>query len=240
MILKPELFKDKFGEGWYNKLLPLFENGTMDKIFAKLKSRSREGYKILPESEQVFRCFKSTPYEELNVVMCALAPYYTIKQGLPAADGLLMSCSNTNYIQPSLSKFYDAMEKEYSEGMDLKMIRNPDLTYLAKQGVLMYNISLTTEIGKKAAHLDLWKDFTIYLFEEVISLTGVPVIFLGTDAARFKRYLSPLQWGLVASHPASAAYSESAWDTRGVFKSVDKILKDMNNTKIQWIEHYKN
>jgi uracil DNA glycosylase len=118
------------------------------------------------------------------------------------------------------------------------MIRNPDLSYLAEQGVLMYNISLTTEIGKKAAHLDLWNGFSKYLFEEVISLTGVPVIFLGTDAAKFKRYLAPFQWGLVCEHPAASTYTERDWDTNGVFKDVDKILKDMNGFKINWVQRY--
>lgn len=234
-MLNKELFRESFGT-WWSKMEPLFDGGIMENIFKHLKSRSREGYKILPESPLLFRCFEECPLDELKVVIIGMAPYHNIRGNTPAADGLLMSCSNTGILQPSLEKWYKAIEKEYHNGLNLKMYENPDLKYLANQGVLLYNISLTTEIGKAAAHIDIWKPFTIYLLEEVISLTGVPVIFLGNDAAKYKRHLAPLQWRFILSHPASAAYNNTQWDSQGVFKKIDKILKDNNNEEIHWIE----
>lgn len=237
MAIDRETFREPLGT-YFNKMQPLFANGEMDRIFSKLKSRSREGYKILPESANLFRCFQETPYEKLTCVMCALAPYHTMRDKTPVADGLLMSCANTGILAPSLIQYYNGIENEFGKGLDLKMNRNPDLTFLAHQGVLMYNISLTTEIGKKSGHLDLWKTFSIFLFEEIISLTGVPVIFLGKEAWRFKRYLAPMQWNFCIEHPAAASYSEGKWDTKGSFKQINKVLKDMNGIEINWAERH--
>lgn len=235
MSIKKENFKESLGT-WYNKLEPLFDDGTMDKIFTTLKNRSREGYKILPQSELVFRCFRECPIDDLKLVMMGMAPYHTLRNNIPVADGLLMSCANTGILQPSLSQYYSAIEREFKDGMDLGMIEEPDLTFLASQGVLLYNASLTTELGKTGAHIDLWKPFTTYLLEEVISLTGVPVIFLGKDAAKYKRCLAPMQWSFITEHPAAASYRNEKWDSKGTFTKVNKILKDMNNEEIIWCQ----
>lgn len=141
----------------------------------------------------------------------------------------------TGILQPSLEKFYYGIEKELYDGLNLDWVKNPSTEYLAVQGVFMYNVSLTTEIGKAGSHLELWYEFSRYLFESVIGLTGVPLVFLGKEAARFSRYLAPMQWNFSISHPASAAYNNIEWDTEGTFGKVNKILNDMNGYKIQWL-----
>jgi len=39
------------------------------------------------------------------------------------------------------------------------------------------------------------------------------------------------------SHPASASYSGVEWDSEGVFKKLNKILKDNRNEYIKWMEY---
>jgi hypothetical protein len=38
------------------------------------------------------------------------------------------------------------------------------------------------------------------------------------------------------SHPASAAYKNTDWDSEETFKKVSKLLKDNNNQYIDWLD----
>ena len=230
-----ELFKDFFHESWHKKMQPFIESEACDDIYKYLKSESKRGKKIAPLSSVIYRCFKETPLDDVKVVMIGMCPYHTFYNNEPVADGLLMGCSVTNRLQPSLEKFYEGVEKELFNGLNFTHQKLPDVSYLAKQGVLMFNAALTTEMNKAGSHIDIWEPFTKYVLEEIVTPTGVPTIFLGKDASKYEKYTSPFAWNFVLSHPASAAYKQSEWDTEGKFTMVNKILKDNNNFEIQWL-----
>jgi uracil DNA glycosylase len=73
------------------------------------------------------------------------------------------------------------------------------------------------------------------LFEEVLSTTGVPIVFLGKDASKYSKYAPPFSFTFTVSHPASASYKQTDWDSEGVFTKVNKILRDNNNHSISWL-----
>ncbi len=233
--MKWESFKDQIHESWWKKLRPFIESVECDKIYEFLKFESQRGRHIAPLSSATWRCFKETVYEDLKTVMVGYCPYHTFRDGLPIADGLLMGCSVTNYPQPSLAQFYNALEVELYV-LNLEYNRNPDVSYLAKQGVLMLNSALTTELGIAGAHLKLWEPLMKYLFEEVLSGVNVPIILLGEKAAQIEQYITPFTWVFKVSHPASASYTKTQWDSKGVFTDVNKVLKDTNNLTINWLE----
>lgn len=230
-----ELFKNMFHESWHPKIKPFIESEKCDGIYDVLKRESKRGKKIAPLSSDVFRAFKETPYDDLKMVLVGMCPYHTIKNGMYVADGLLMGCSVTQKPQPSLEQFYKALENDVYNGLNLKYVKLPDVSYLARQGVLMLNAALTTEINKAGSHIALWEPFTEYLFTEVLAVTQTPVVFLGKDAAKYKRFVGPFTWNFTLSHPASAAYNHTDWDSEGVFTKVNKILKDNNGWEINWL-----
>jgi len=231
-----ELFKDQFHPSWHGKIKPFIESEECNKIYKFLKKESGRGKKIAPLSSNVYRCFLETPYDEIRVIMVGLSPYHLYRNDRPIADGLLMGCSVTNYPQPSLDQFYTAIENELYKGMNLYIIKNPDVSYLAHQGVLMLNAALTTEVNKAGSHLALWEPFMKYLFEKVVDTVGAPIIFLGKEAAKLERYTMPFNWIFKISHPASASYQGIEWDSEGTFKTVNKILKERNNETIHWAQ----
>ena len=228
-------FENLFHESWHDKMRPFIESEECDNIYKFLKSESQRGKKIAPLSVNVYRCFLETPLDDLKLVILGMCPYHTLKNDMPVADGLAMSCSVTGYLQPSLDQFYNAIEREVYGGLCLNSEKNPDLTYLARQGVLLWNAALTTEINKAGSHLELWEPFTKYVFQEILSTTGVPTIFLGKEAAKFERYTGLFSHNFPISHPASAAYKKTDWSTEGVFTKVNKILKEVNNYEINWL-----
>ena len=231
-----ELFKDQFHESWHTKIRPFIESEACDKIYAQLKADSKRGKMIAPLSHNVWRCFKETPMDEVKVILIGMCPYHTVINGTPVADGLMMSCSVTNVLQPSLHQLYQGIEKELYGGFALDRNRNPDLTFLAKQGVLLCNAALTTEMNKAGSHLEVWEPFMKYLIEEVFSWTGIPIVFLGKEAGKLKKYVSPFTFSFSVSHPASASYKNGDWDTEGVFTKINTLVMENNKVTIDWLE----
>ena len=231
-----ENFKHQFHPSWHAKMRPFIESEQCDKIYAFLKAESKRGKNVAPISMHVWRCFKETSLDDLKVVMVGMCPYHTFKNDLPVADGLLMGCSVTEQIQPSLSQFYGAIEREFYNGLNLSIIQNPDVSFLANQGVLMLNAALTTEMNKAGSHIEIWEPFMKYLFEEIINHLGVPIIFLGKDAARYKKYTGIFTHVFEISHPASASYKGIEWDTEGVFTKVNTLLEENNGFSVMWLD----
>ena len=230
-----ENFKHQFHPSWRAKMRPFIESEECDKIYAFLKAESKRGKRVAPLSMHVWRCFFETPLDNLKVVMVGLCPYHTLKNDAPVADGLLMGCSITGKLQPTLEQFYAGIEKEFYNGLNVNYIPDPEVYYLSNQGVLMLNAALTTEINKAGSHLDVWEPFIKYLFEEVINSLGVPIIFLGKDAAKYKKYTGIFAHVFELSHPASASYKNTEWDTEGVFSKVDVLLEENNGFTVQWL-----
>ena len=229
-------FKHQFHPSWHAKLKPFIESEECDKIYAYLKSESKRGKKVAPISMHVWRCFKETSLDDLKVVLVGFCPYHTFKDDAPVADGLLMGCSITNKLQPTLDQFYLGIENEFYDGLNLSYNPTPDVTYLTSQGVLMLNAALTTELNKAGSHMEIWEPFIKYLFEEVINDLGVPIVFLGKDAFKYKKYTGIFAHVFETSHPASAAYKGSQWDTEGVFTKVNTLLEENNGFSVQWLD----
>lgn len=231
-----ENFKDSFHESWHHKIKPWVESEDCDRVYGFLKKESRRGRRIAPLSSDTFRAFKETSFDDLKVVFMGLSPYHTFRHGVPVTNGLLMDCSNTGKLQPSLEKFYDAIERELYGGLNLNVVKDPDLSYLAHQGVLLTNASLTVEMNKPGSHLKIWEGFIQYLLSEVLFGTGVPVVFLGREAGKYERWVAPFTHKFTVSHPASASYADMDWNSEGIFKKINKILKDSNGYEIEWIK----
>ena len=229
-------FKHQFHPSWHAKMRPFIESDQCDKIYAYLKTESKRGKKVAPISMNVWRCFKETSLDDLKVVVMGMCPYHTFKNDLPVADGLLMGCSVTEQVQPSLDQFYGAMEREFYDGLNLSIIKNPDVSFIAHQGVLMLNAALTTEMNKAGSHIEIWEPFIKYLFEEIINHLGVPIVFLGKDAARYKKYTGIFTHVFEVSHPASASYKGTEWDTEGVFTKVNRLLEENNGFSVHWLD----
>lgn len=226
---------------WGEKLKGFIESEKCDELYSFLKTESRRGKVICPDHDNVFRAFQETPYNDLKVVMMLQDPYYQVKFGeghnTKVADGVAMSCRNTGKLQPSLELFYEGMEDDLYKGLNLKMEKNPDLTYLCKQGVMMLNTSLTVEQDKPSSHYERWKDFTTYLLEEVFTQYNNGLIFVlaGNKSQYYERFINPLQHYIFkVEHPAAAAHSQRKWKHDKIFSKINKILKENNNYQVTW------
>lgn len=231
-------FKDFLHESWHSKLQPFIESKECDQIYEYLKKESRRGKYIAPSSSVTYRAFLETSFIDLKVVLLSYCPYHSFINGIPVADGLAFSCSITGKQQPSLAKFLKGIENDVYNGLNLNYPTNlSDLTYLAREGVLLLNSSLTVEKDKPGSHQELWKPFIEYVLQECLPYTGVPIVFIGKDAQVYEKKVSPLTHGHIfkIEHPSFAARNEQDWDTKGVFSKITRIVKENTGEEIDWL-----
>ena len=165
-------------------------------------------------------------------------PYYQVKDGIYVADGIAMSCSNTEKEQPSLTLFYDAIEDDIYKGLNLEMQRFADLKYLCNQGVMLLNTALTTEMNKPGSHKELWKPFMVYLLEEIFSKkeNGIIFILAGKQSQYYAKYINPLQHYIIeVEHPAAASHKMRKWQHEKIFSKINYILKTNGKSEVDWV-----
>jgi uracil-DNA glycosylase len=221
--------------GWHDLLKGFLVSEDFVKIIKTLEDLVNDDMRFTPPLRMVFRAFTECPFDKLKVVMVGQDPY----PQLGVADGIAFSCGNTGKPEASLRYIHRALAKTvYSD--DSTKTLSTDLSDWSRQGVLMLNTSLTTEVGKIGKHFAIWDPFIKYLIDMLNSKSinaKKPIVwaFLGKKAQELEDLLDDSQIVLKASHPASAAYArEKMWDCNDVFNKINSELEGQGSTKITW------
>lgn len=227
-----EDLKVYFDESWWEDIKKFYDLGGFFEIFNHLKKDRGEGKTVLPSSNIVFRAFKETKLNELNVVFLGLSPYFI--KGV--ADGLSFSCSNTMKEQPSLKVLLDACE----DNLEVKGSRNPDLKRWAKQGILLLNSSLTTLENDARVHLSIWQPFIKFIWEEILAKKDVFIVYFGKDAQFFQKFENnERNISIFVNHPSYFARNNSPMEHKSLFSKINTYLKNSQKQEIIWIEDAK-
>jgi uracil-DNA glycosylase len=228
--------QNQFEEGWWLKLSPFLLSDKFKNIGAFLTKEVLNGKQITPSFDNTFRAFKECPYKDLKVVILGLDPY----PGKNIADGLAFSARD-NLTRPpkSLEYIINAVEKDVYGGFAIgynEECYSPDLTRWAKQGVLLLNTALSTEVGKTGVHLELWQPFIQNVFSVLRNYnTGLIYILLGAKAKMWKAAINTdLNFVLEAVHPAYSAYKGLIeWDCNRIFLRTNEIITKNNGEKLK-------
>ena len=111
-----------------------------------------------PAKEDLFKAFELTPLESIKVVIVGQDPYPSLlANGKCRAQGLSFSVSKEDSVPGSLKNIYKEI---YNDFPMFKAPDHGDLTYLAKQGVFLYNQALTYCPENPKCYLNLWNRFT--------------------------------------------------------------------------------
>ena len=223
---KQKIFNKLEPSGWGRVLKPFIFSIEFEKILTDLYNMSNDGQRFTPVLKDVFRAFEECPYDELKVVIVGQDPYPT----LGVADGIAFSCSKSNKEQPSLRFILDEVTKIYpfyDRPLDLKRWYN--------QGVLLLNTALTTEVGKIGKHYELWAPFVAYVFDYLKNFCpGLVYVYMGKKSQEWSDMCGENCTKFMVSHPASAAYNGSKWDSKGVFREEQLTVKHLYNYTIHW------
>ncbi|MEG1528342.1 MAG: uracil-DNA glycosylase [Clostridia bacterium] len=185
----------------YNGWDDIFISQFSQPYFIKLKEFLLKEYatkQIFPPQKDLFKAFDLTSYSECNVVILGQDPYCNAGQAM----GLSFSVSANTPIPPSLYN----IKKEIEADLGYKSkISNGDLTYWAKQGVLLLNTVLTVESGKPNSHKGQgWEQFTDSVIVALNKRKRPIVFMLWGNNAQTKKYLitNKAHLVLMCAHPS--------------------------------------
>lgn len=221
-------------EDWAKEMSKYCVNFSLENLINKI-NKERKNTTIYPEDKDVFKCFKLTSFDNVKVVIIGQDPYFNGN-----ADGLAFSCKNS--LSPSLKQIYNAIEMDINKNFSMKALTNEkatkNLEYLAKQGVLLYNPSLTVEKEKPNSHKELWKTFNTIVMKTLSTKNEICFLMWGKTASEalinIPNYFNISNYYLSCEHPAAAARNKSNWKCDH-FSLVNEFLKSKNKKEIQWL-----
>lgn len=211
----------------------LFEKIKLQEYAKTLELFLDEEYKnkiIYPPRKEMFNAFKYCPIDKLKVVIIGQDPYHEPHQAM----GLCFAVNHGVALPPSLKNIYKEIENEYHVDMSKQ---DGDLTYLAKQGVLLLNSILSVEKGKPLSHNI--KEYELF-FKDILSFINTlnnPIVFLlwGGYAKSLSKYLTnPNFLILKANHPSPLSANRGGWFNNNHFKLCNEYLTKNNLTPIKW------
>lgn len=227
-------FLPKVGEKWMKYLQPFFESEECYNIYQELKQVAKTEI-VTPNSEQTWRFLLESDPENIKLIIILLDAYPgRYNKNLLHADGIPLSneFSPDGKLQPSLTEFWNGLSAEYEE----ELPKVGDLKWLLQQGVFLGNAGLTCKLFKTGSMLQLWEPFWRYFFENYVSQRpDIPIIFCGKEAKQLKKFVT-FNRTFELQHPSFNARNGTIWETKGVFKTCNKIIKELNGTEfmIEW------
>lgn len=199
-------------------------NAFLDEEYAK--------YRIFPSRENMFNAFKYTPLEEVKVVIFGQDPYHEEGQAM----GLSFSVPDTIKVPPSLINIFKEIEMEYNTQFKSK---SGDLTYLAKQGVLLLNTILTVREHCPLSHNI--KEYNLFIQDILATLNSLdqPIVFLlwGGNAKSLGKYLTnENHLILTATHPSPLGANHGGWFNCNHFRKTNEFLVKNGVKPINWLK----
>ncbi len=190
-------------------------------------------YTCYPPRELLFNAFRLTPLDKVKVVIVGQDPYHEPGQAM----GLSFSVPKGIKVPPSLVNIYKEIAQEYNAKMDFS---SGDLTYLAKQGVLLLNSILSVRAHQAMSHnTEEYKMFLARVLE-VLDKQTTPIVFLlwGGPARKLKGYLhNPSHLILECIHPSPLAANHGGWFGNNHFTEANRYLREHGLSEINWLNN---
>ena len=211
----------------------LDRNETM-KIMGWLRTVNKET--LCPNIKDVFKAFKLCPYSKCRVIFVGEDPYP--QRGV--AQGVLFGNSSDtpeNKLSPSLQIIKESVINfEIPHNL---ITFDPTLESWAKQGILMINSALTTEVGKIGVHMMKWRPFMIAFLKQMSMINpGIIYVLFGSQAQILEPYISKNNYVLKIEHPAYFARTNKKMPYH-IWKDINKILYDLYGERIEWFKEEK-
>ena len=116
---------------------------------------------------------------------------------------------------------------------------DPTLESWAKQGILMINSALTTEVGKIRVHMMKWTPFMIAFLKHLSMINpGIIYVLSASQAQILEHYINKNNYVLKIEHPAYFARINKKMPYH-IWKDINKILYDLYGERIEWFKEEK-
>ena len=211
----------------------LDRNETM-KIMGWLRSINQST--LCPNIKDVFKAFKLCPYNKCRIIFVGQDPYP--QRGV--AQGVLFGNSSDTPENKLSSSLQIIKESVINFEIPHNLITfDPTLESWAKQGILMINSALTTEVGKIGVHMMKWRPFMIAFLKQMSMINpGIIYVLFGSQAQILEPYISKNNYVLKIEHPAYFARTNKKMPYH-IWKDINKILYDLYGERIEWFKEEK-
>lgn len=187
---------------------------------------------LCPSIKNVFKAFKLCSYNECRVIFIGQDPFP--QKGV--AQGILFGNSSDtpeDKLSPSLK-----VVKESVINFDIPhnlITFDPTLESWAKQGILMLNSALTTEVGKVGIHTLKWRPFIGSFLKNMSEKnTGIIYVFFGSQAKSLDTYINNNNnYKLFIEHPAYYARLKKRMPS-DIWYTIQKLVHNIYGTSIEW------
>ena len=215
---------------------------TWEELFEKIKEKDYAKkintilnqeyatHTIFPPRNMMFNAFKYTPLKKVKVVIIGQDPYHEDNQAM----GLSFSVPKGVALPPSLINIFKEIENNFGYKMNYS---NGDLTYLAKQGVLLLNTILTVRKSIPLSHQKIGYDLFVQEILKAIDEQNQPIVFLlwGNYARGLKKYLhNPNHLILESTHPSPLSANRGGFFNQNHFLKTNNYLVSHKLTPINW------
>ena len=211
----------------------LDRNETM-KIMGWLRTVNKET--LCPNIKDVFKAFKLCPYNKCRVIFVGQDPYP--QRGV--AQGVLFGNSSDTPENKLSSSLQIIKESVINFEIPHNLITfDPTLESWAKQGILMINSALTTEVGKIGVHMMKWRPFMIAFLKQMSMINpGIIYVLFGSQAQILEPYISKNNYVLKIEHPVYFTRTNKKMPYH-IWKDINKILYDLYGERIEWFKEEK-
>ena len=214
----------------WNDFFKIVQEKDYPKSLNSFLNKEYGSYVCYPPRNLLFNAFKLTPLSEVKVVIIGQDPYHEPGQAM----GLSFSVPKGIQVPPSLINIYKEIQNEFKVKVDFT---NGDLTYLAKQGVLLLNSILSVRAHSPMSHnIEEYEMFFNDVLE-VLDAQNQPMVFLlwGSSARKLKKYLhNPSHLILESVHPSPLSANRGGWFGNNHFVLTNEYLTKNNKTPIEW------
>lgn len=186
-----------------------------------------------PVVKNWFKAFELCNYNDLRIVFLGYDPYP--QRGV--ATGILFG-NNKEVSKEDLSPSLQII-KEAAINFEIphkSIIFDQSLESWARQGILMINAALTTEIGRTGVHTMIWRPFIKHLIIKLSEYnTGIIYVLFGEQARTFEPFIGKNNIILKEKHPAYYARTNTRMPSK-VFREIERLIKSKYNEKINFYE----
>ena len=215
------------GNDWDEILKDELEKDYFKKIIEHVNSESKTKT-IYPQTMEIFKAFRLTPYKNVKVVILGQDPYHGVGQ----AEGLSFSVKDGIQKPPSLQNIF----KELKDDLGYDIPETGSLISWAENGVLLLNSILTVEKDKPASHKDFgWEAFTDSVIKKINEKdTSVVFIFWGAFARSKKVYVTNKKHLVIESpHPSPFSAYSGFFGSKPFSKANEFLIKN-NIQPVNW------
>lgn len=217
--IQTSLYTQLLGTGWDEKLRIFLYSLEMEDILLSLKTEVEYGKRFTPPLKQILTPFILCPLNSTKVVILAKEPW----DDPTLNDGLALS--HTNHLR---HRFESIALSEELEKVGYSMVSG-DLSSWAKQGVLMLNTTLTTQVLNQGKHFEIWRPFIYRILEILRTKSDLVWLIMGENP--YRDQITSENVFEVASLPN---VRNLAWDSQGVFLRINETLRQKNISEISW------